>query len=506
MIAEIDKVSVIYYRPFENFLENRLKMKKQTLLLLALVLFGALQAQKTGSYIDFNVGGGYHNLSYKLQSGTEKGQLGYTVNAGYSFFFTPKWGLRTGLGFQSFNSLSTINYLSSTPEIDIQGAPYTFNANYINWQERQQVQMIDIPLAVLFKQPLTPKIGLLASLGGKISLPVDASYKSNGGELTTTGYYSKWNVPLSDMPQHGFSTMTNTFNGNTTMKTTFMGILDLGALYKLSDKVDLYVGAYLNYGLNNILNPDSRLIFEPNGKEGFYNGMFASSQTSSVTPIAVGLKVGVYIHVGETKQIAISEPKLEPKDSVSTVKPMKSGDTIATILPQDSVQPVIHDSLDKEVTVTGQIPKVVKTSLESPIRTKVGAPVKANSNNESIKSNDPFEIAKRIAESMNVMFGFNSAQVTNSKNELIKQLSAILKANPNIHIRLVGHTCNIGTHKVNKALGMKRAINVKQKFIHQDVPNSQIHTVSMAYDQPLVPNTSKENRAKNRRVEIIVTR
>jgi len=102
------------------------------------------------------------------------------------------------------------------------------------------------------------------------------------------------------------------------------------------------------------------------------------------------------------------------------------------------------------------------------------------------------------------MFGFNSAQVTDSKNELIRQLSDILKANSYIHLRLVGHTCNIGTHKVNQALGLKRANNVKLKFIHQGVSNSQLKTESKAYDQPLVPNTSKSNRAKNRRVQMIV--
>jgi outer membrane protein OmpA-like peptidoglycan-associated protein len=105
---------------------------------------------------------------------------------------------------------------------------------------------------------------------------------------------------------------------------------------------------------------------------------------------------------------------------------------------------------------------------------------------------------------MNVMFGFNSAQVIDTKNEMIRKLSDILKANSNIHLSLVGHTCNIGTHKVNKVLGMKRANNVKQKFIDQGVSNTQLKTESKAYDQPLVPNTSTSNRAKNRRVEMIV--
>ena len=87
-------------------------MKKQIILALALLIAGALPAQEKGSYLDFNIGGGLHNLSYSLLNGTEKGQAGYTLNAGYSYFFTPDWGFRTGLGFQNFSSVSTLNYLS----------------------------------------------------------------------------------------------------------------------------------------------------------------------------------------------------------------------------------------------------------------------------------------------------------------------------------------------------------------------------------------------------------
>jgi len=588
-------------------------MKKQLILVFALVLYGALQAQQTGSFIDFNVGGGYHNLSYSLQNGTQKGRVGYTLNAGYSFFFTPKWGLHTGLGFQSFNSLSTLNYLSTTPDIDTEGVGYDFSANYKNWQEKQQALMIDIPLAVMFKQPISPKLGLLASVGGKISFPVNGSYKSNGGELVTSGYYIKWNVPLSDMPQHGFSTMTNHFSGNTTFKTAFMGIADLGGLYKLSEKLDLYVGAYLNYGLNNILNPGSQLIYQPKANSGVYNGMLASTQTNSVTPIAVGVKVGVYLHLGEQSPIVESESLIEPKQPVAPTEPAPPVEPVTPVPPVESApvvepaapvqpvptiepvpavvavppvepapavepvapvqpvptiepvpavvvvppvepapavepvapvqpvtpiepvpvvvaippvsaveptppvpaiqpvetpQPVVTTPPAKEAVVAEQAPTVVEAPVQKPVETPVqpkqAEPVQVIAKPEPVHTGDPFEDAKRIAESMNIMFGFNSAQVIESKNSMIGQLSDILKANSSIHVRLVGHTCNIGTHKINKALGMKRAINVKRKFTKHGVTYSQLKTESMAYDQPLVPNTSPKNRARNRRVQIVV--
>jgi len=544
-------------------------MKKHIILVFGLLLCGALQAQETGSYINFNVGGGLHNLSYNLQNGTQKGQFGYTLNAGYSYFFTPHWGLHTGLGFQSFNSLSTLNYLSSTPDIDYQGDSYQFKANYTNWQERQQVVFMDIPLTVQFKLPVTKKFGLLTSVGGQISIPVNTGFKTTGGEIVTTGYYEKWNVEMSGMPQHGFSTYNKEFNGKLSVKTSFMGIADLGGLYKLNEKLDLYVGGYINYGLNNILKPDSKLILQPNAPDGIYNGVLASSLTTSVIPVSVGVKVGVYWHLGVNKStldfnkpeesiqpvetvsplqpteepvqvvpttdpvpavqpielIQPTEPvqAVQPSEPVQTAEPVVPVQTEAAIVPVQTVQPaepvqtvkpaepvaVIQPAIPEktvdpvvEATAVISTPKVV----DAPKEVVVETPVTPIAVAEPVQANNSYENAQKIASEMNLMFGFNSFLVINAKNDKIKQLSRILKENPYIHLRFVGHTCNIGTYAINLLLGLKRAVSVKQKFIEQGVPMAQLVAESKSYDEPLVPNTSKENRAKNRRVEIKVFR
>ena len=53
-------------------------------------------------------------------------------------------------------------------------------------------------------------------------------------------------------------------------------------------------------------------------------------------------------------------------------------------------------------------------------------------------------------------------------------------------------------------VGLKRANTVKQKLVDLGVSASQISTESKAFDEPMVPNTSDENMAKNRRVEFIL--
>ena len=326
-------------------------MKKQIILVLGLLIVGALPAQEKGSYIDFNVGGGLHNLSYSLLNGTEKTQAGYTLNAGYTYFFTSNWGIHTGLGIQTFNSMSTLNYLSNTQDIDADGQTYQFKANYTNYQEKQQAILIDIPLAIQYRFPINEKIGLLASIGAMMALPVKSSFKTFGGGLVTTGYYSQWNVELSDMPQHGFSTMTNSFTGNTTLKTSYMGIADMGGLFKMSQRLDLYVGGYINYGLNNVLTPDSKLIYQPNG---VYNGILASSQTNNVTPISFGVKIGVYFHLGKHTSLNENEKSDKSTESVQTKEQLNLDDSQKTTTEVSSTTVVV-----KEV-VTQQFPKDTK--------------------------------------------------------------------------------------------------------------------------------------------------
>jgi len=278
-----------------NYNRNKMKLKKQIIIGLSLWLGGSLQGQETGSYLHFNVGGGLHNLLCNIQNSTEKGDLGCTINAAYSYFFTPQWGVQTGLGIQSFNALSTLNLLSSTTEIDTDGDAYAFRVHYQNWKEKQQVLFFDIPLALQYRYAIGKSFGILGSAGGKISIPVNASYKTTGGEIVTTGYYSQWNVEFKNMPQHGFSTINNSYKGDLTLKPSYMAIADLGGLVKLSEKADIYIGAYINSGLNNILKADVKYIYQWNG---VYNGVFASTQTAKINTISVGVKVGLYLKLG----------------------------------------------------------------------------------------------------------------------------------------------------------------------------------------------------------------
>ena len=79
-----------------------------------------------------------------------------------------------------------------------------------------------------------------------------------------------------------------------------------------------------------------------------------------------------------------------------------------------------------------------------------------------------------------------------------------ISAERNVRISLEGHTDNTGSTELNYSLGLKRAEALKKYLILNGVNGSIIETKSYGESRPKVLNNTPENRAKNRRVEIIL--
>lgn len=265
-------------------------IKKLLIAALALGATATAQAQKGDQLLSLSVGGGLHQLGYSIDNGSRKGGAGYTLGAGYTYFFSPNWGISTGVGVQSFGSTATLNLLTKIPDTDIEGDAYELRTRYSGWKEEQRTTLIDIPVMGTYRYALTPKVGLTASAGAKFSIPAKSTYKATGGTITTTGYYSQWDVELSDIPEQGFRTFKERPSGDITLRSTVALLADAGATYQLTDAISLYGGIYASYGLNSMLKADSKDIYL---KDGTYNGFFESSQMDKVRPLTVGLKLGV---------------------------------------------------------------------------------------------------------------------------------------------------------------------------------------------------------------------
>ena len=168
-----------------------------------------LQAQEKGHYYNFNIGGGYHTLQYDLDNGSHTGGLGYTVNLGYSYFFAPTWGITTGVGIQSFQSEGTLNYMAIFSKVDDDNDAYQFRTDYRDWQEKQSALLLDIPIGISHLMVLNNQWKLRGTVGAKISMALDASYQTTGGDIQTSLYYQRLNAEIFDIDEHSLETRTN---------------------------------------------------------------------------------------------------------------------------------------------------------------------------------------------------------------------------------------------------------------------------------------------------------
>jgi len=86
----------------------------------------------------------------------------------------------------------------------------------------------------------------------------------------------------------------------------------------------------------------------------------------------------------------------------------------------------------------------------------------------------------------------------------LKEIATVLKDNPELKILIAGHTDSDGDDAMNLDLSKRRAENVKKMLVSEfQIETDRISTEGKGEVEPVVPNTTAENKAKNRRVEFI---
>lgn len=114
------------------------------------------------------------------------------------------------------------------------------------------------------------------------------------------------------------------------------------------------------------------------------------------------------------------------------------------------------------------------------------------------------------AELRNVMadrvhFDFDRADILSQDAALLDRKAAILRANPTIRIRIVGHCDERGSDAYNVALGMKRAASAKDYLVRAGIDASRIEIASLGREAPLDHGHDENAWRLNRRGEFEVT-
>jgi OmpA-OmpF porin, OOP family len=106
----------------------------------------------------------------------------------------------------------------------------------------------------------------------------------------------------------------------------------------------------------------------------------------------------------------------------------------------------------------------------------------------------------------NIRFEVSSAVLLSDGKAELDKLAEFMKQNPAVEILLSGHTSSEGSASLNRELSLKRVGSCKKYLLEKGIDEGRITIKGFGPDQPLAPNDTEANRAKNRRVEMKITR
>ena len=101
-----------------------------------------------------------------------------------------------------------------------------------------------------------------------------------------------------------------------------------------------------------------------------------------------------------------------------------------------------------------------------------------------------------------LIFKSGSAYIPESSKPELNTWVEKLKANPNLKIEIASYTDNSGISSQNLQISELRAKAVYDYFIAKGVNQQQLYYKGYGDSNPIFPNDSEENRAKNRRIEL----
>jgi len=105
-----------------------------------------------------------------------------------------------------------------------------------------------------------------------------------------------------------------------------------------------------------------------------------------------------------------------------------------------------------------------------------------------------------------VHFDFDRSEIRADALAVLTRKAEVLRANPNLVVRIEGHADERGSTEYNLALGQRRADAVRDQLVALGVAASQLETVSMGESRPVDTAGTEEAWARNRRAEFRVVR
>ncbi len=435
---------------------------------------------RKGHNIQLLLGAGYSSMGYNMKdAGKETGAVGGSFQFRYLYYFTDNWGIGAGVGFSTYGSVGTLNtttlfydpenYLESTAgRIDTDDEHYGHRVRSNEWSEKQRSYMVDIPVMVQCTYPLKNavisggNVKLYADLGVNIGLNVLANRQLKSGSIDHVGYYREWGLMLDHVNGHDFYTEQveefDTDKEKLTFKLPAVGLMaDLGFAFPVKPNIDLLLGVYMNYTVNNICDGKreigwkqtkyaDELEYRNHDFMNAYRGLIGTQYAQQVHPWQVGVRFGVNFNCKK------KEKPVEPECERLTV-------------------------CDTTFALQPRVEKTIKPKPQIVV-----------------------EKIKRVLEKSVIWFDLNSVEPKLEPADILEKIAEIMKENPDQRIMITGHASKEGNKETNQRLSEGRAKAIMDALIALGVNPNQMRSQGVGIERDYI--TGEHNIALDRRAEI----
>ena len=112
--------------------------------------------------------------------------------------------------------------------------------------------------------------------------------------------------------------------------------------------------------------------------------------------------------------------------------------------------------------------------------------------------------ARATLEAM-VFFDYDMSEIRDDAQTALRAKVDILRASPQVQIRIEGHADERGSTEYNMALGNRRAEAIRQFLVGFGLAENRFEIVSFGEGRPLAQGSNEESWARNRRGQFVIT-
>jgi len=436
--------------------------------------------------------------------------------------------------------------------------------NFEQYSENQWSLMFMIPVMFQHTSNETRNKAFYYALGAKLGIPFAGSYEGKAGKAQICGAYfdpkpsgyDECNDPDSpyagmgeDSKGAGFGDFGKvSSHSKLKLSTAFFAAAEVGVKWRLYNKLAVYTGFWLDYALNDIAiaavtNEPFRWTPNtgdpPKSVEGPWANVEFNSRTQNSKTIPVSM--------GVTVRFSLGAGTLHPEvDSLRWLKRLYTSDSLLELCNED-VARLKADSLRLADSIEF-INSKVNALLDSLVHCRRACMVDVVSRSELTRMmdslaresekrrlaeleaariaalekarQDSIEYARRLEEARegrliefrkklnaisNGLDNYSVTQTVPSENarEKLDIAAELLKDYPDLKLRIVGHTCDMGVHDANVRFGRQRAESARNYLVNvKGIDFKRLDVQSRAELEPVVPNKDEASRRKNRRIQL----